>query len=125
MQRIHDERIPMMKFPARPALVALLAASGFLGSAAATEPDAPTLPNAAAPSDGVLIDADEMAAIHKARQRCRDAGGPKDQQACMNQAQIDYYRARDAAGAGKSESRDGEEPRSGSDSDSDRETQAL
>ena len=118
-----------MNFPARPTLLALLAAGGLLGSAAA-QADMPTQPGAAA-SDGIQIDADEMAAIRKARERCRNAGGPQDQQACMNQAQIEYYRARDAAGGGRGDAtvpaQDAEDdgPRSGSDSDSDREVQAL
>lgn len=117
----------MMKFPsaARPTLLALLAAGGLLGSAAA-QSDMPALPaQGAAPSDGIRIDADELAAIRKARERCRNAGAPQAQQACMNQAQIDYYRARDAAGGDQGDTRaapqddDGDDARTGSDNDDD------
>ena len=87
-----------MKRLALHALAALLAAGSLHGIAAAQQSELPSAPRETPPSAGAITpDADEMAAIRKARERCRDAGGPEDQQACMNRAQIEYYQQRDGA----------------------------
>lgn len=83
------------------ALAALLAAASLPGVAAQPSDPSAEAGQAVSSAGAITPDADEMAAIRRARERCREAGGPEAQQGCMNQAQIEYYRQRDGAMPGR------------------------